>query len=136
MNLACFFEQLIGKPTADPRPLVETLAEIWVRTIYRSTYHEITDTIAPSKPMVIGEGASSEYGDSKAGWITNMFSWLPTNYPKVRGLLYFEKFDSGMDWPIETSSAATQAFSRGIRSAAYAANAYSRITVSPIPPPR
>jgi hypothetical protein len=36
MNLGCFFEQLIGKPSADPRPLVETLAEIWVRTIYGS----------------------------------------------------------------------------------------------------
>jgi AcrR family transcriptional regulator len=34
MNLGCFFEQLIGKPSADPRPLVETLVEIWVRTIY------------------------------------------------------------------------------------------------------
>ena len=36
MNLGCFFEQLIGKPSADPRPLVETLVEIWVRTIYGS----------------------------------------------------------------------------------------------------
>ena len=36
MNLGCFFEQLIGNPSADPRPLVETLAEIWTRTIYGS----------------------------------------------------------------------------------------------------
>ena len=36
MNLGCFFEQLIGNPAADPGPLVETLAEIWVRTIYGS----------------------------------------------------------------------------------------------------
>jgi AcrR family transcriptional regulator len=35
MNLGCFFEQLIGDPSADPRPLIETLVEIWVRTIYR-----------------------------------------------------------------------------------------------------
>ena len=34
MNLGCFFEQLIGKPSADPEPLVETLVEIWGRTIY------------------------------------------------------------------------------------------------------
>jgi AcrR family transcriptional regulator len=34
MNLGCFFEQLIGKPHADPEPLVDTLVEIWVRTIY------------------------------------------------------------------------------------------------------
>ena len=34
MNLGCFFEQLIGKPSADPEPLVDTLVEIWGRTIY------------------------------------------------------------------------------------------------------
>jgi TetR/AcrR family transcriptional regulator, ethionamide resistance regulator len=34
MNLGCFFEQLIGRPSADPERLVETLAEIWARAIY------------------------------------------------------------------------------------------------------
>jgi TetR/AcrR family transcriptional regulator, ethionamide resistance regulator len=34
MNLGCFFEQLIGRPRANPEPLVETLVEIWTRTIY------------------------------------------------------------------------------------------------------
>ncbi len=103
--------------------------------LFGSTYHQITDTIAPSKPMVIGEVASSEYGGNKAGWITNMFSWLPTNYAKIRGLLYFETFADGMDWPIETSVTATKAFSKGVRDRAYAANSYSKITASPIPPP-
>jgi AcrR family transcriptional regulator len=37
MNLGCFFEQLIGRPNADPAPLVETLVEIWTRTIYGSS---------------------------------------------------------------------------------------------------
>jgi AcrR family transcriptional regulator len=34
MNLGCFFEQLIGRPEADPAPLVATLVEIWDRAIY------------------------------------------------------------------------------------------------------
>jgi AcrR family transcriptional regulator len=34
MNLGCFFDQLIDKPRADPKQLVETLAEVWTRTIY------------------------------------------------------------------------------------------------------
>ncbi len=34
MNLGCFFEQLIGKPHAKPGALVDTLVEIWTRTIY------------------------------------------------------------------------------------------------------
>jgi hypothetical protein len=36
MNLGCFFDQLIADPSGDPTPLVETLAEIWARTIYGS----------------------------------------------------------------------------------------------------
>ena len=34
MNLGCFFEQLIGRPRANPEPLVDLLVEIWTRTIY------------------------------------------------------------------------------------------------------
>ena len=30
---------------------------------------------------------------------------LTTRYPQVKALVWFEKFDSGMDWPIETSKA-------------------------------
>jgi AcrR family transcriptional regulator len=36
MNLGCFFDQLIGNPRADVEQLVETLVEIWARTIYGS----------------------------------------------------------------------------------------------------
>ncbi|MEK6276684.1 MAG: glycosyl hydrolase [Actinomycetota bacterium] len=103
--------------------------------LFSSTYHQIVDTIAPSKPMVIGEIASTEYGGSKAGWITNMFSQLATNYPKIRGLLWFEKYADGMDWPIETSTAATNAFAKGIQNRTYSTNKFARISTSPIPPP-
>ena len=34
MNLGCFFEQLIGHPGADAEALVDTLVEIWTRTLY------------------------------------------------------------------------------------------------------
>ena len=34
MNLACFFEQLIGRPDADTEKLLDTLVEVWTRTIY------------------------------------------------------------------------------------------------------
>ena len=103
--------------------------------LFNSTYHQITDTIAPSKPMVIGEIGSSEYGGNKAGWFTNMFSWLPANYPKIRGLVYFEKYDDGMDWPVETSTTSTNAFAKGIKDPAYAKNSYGNIRQTPIQPP-
>ena len=46
----------------------------------------------------------------------------PDQYPKIRGLLWFEKFDDGMDWPIETSASATSAFAEGMQNPAYAGN--------------
>ena len=35
MNIGCFVEQLSGREDVDPEPLVDTLVEIWVRTIQR-----------------------------------------------------------------------------------------------------
>jgi hypothetical protein len=103
--------------------------------LYNSTYHQITDTIAPGKPMVIGEIGASETGGSKAGWIHNMFTALPTSYPNIRGLVWFDQYTEGMDWPIESSSTATSSFANGIRNPYYAANNYSGISRSPISPP-
>jgi hypothetical protein len=103
--------------------------------LYNPLYHQITDTIAPSKPLVIGEVASSEIGGSKAGWIHNMFMHLPVDYPKIRGLVWMEQYDGAMDWPIETSTTATSEFATGIQSSAYVTNGYSSAATSPIAPP-
>ena len=83
--------------------------------LYGSTYREITETIAPSKPMIVSEIGSTEYGGSKASWIEDMLTTVPASYPKIRGLLWFEKYDDGMDWPIVSSSAASAAFAAGIQ---------------------
>jgi AcrR family transcriptional regulator len=34
MNLACFFDQLIGRRGARPEPLIELLVDVWMRVIY------------------------------------------------------------------------------------------------------
>jgi hypothetical protein len=102
--------------------------------LYGSTYREIVDSIAPSKPMIIGEIGSSEHGGSKSAWIEDMLSSLPT-YRKIRGLLWFERYDDNMDWPIETSEAAVSAFSRGIQNPAYAANTFGDVGGGRILPP-
>ena len=65
--------------------------------------------------MMIGEVGSSEQGGSKAAWIARSPRQRPA--PNTRGsarLLWFDKFDGGMDWPIETSAAATAAFAKGV----------------------
>jgi mannan endo-1,4-beta-mannosidase len=101
--------------------------------LYADTYQEITEEIAPTKPLVIAEVSSSEQGGSKAAWIDEALSSIPAQYSKVGALLWFEKYDSGMDWPIETSSAATSAFASAIQNPIYQGNSYSNLDASPIP---
>ncbi len=103
--------------------------------LYSSTYGRITTEVAPSKPMLIGEVGSSEQGGSKAAWIAAALAKVPTEYPKIRGLLWFDTFDDGMDWPIETSASATEAFAGGIRNQAYRGATYADASTSPIAPP-
>jgi hypothetical protein len=104
------------------------------RQLYRSTYRYITETVAPSKPMLIGEVGSTEDGGSKATWIREMLSQIPTEYPKIRALLWFDKFDSGMDWPVETSSTAEAAFAEAIQNPAYEGNVFGSLGTAPILP--
>jgi hypothetical protein len=105
--------------------------------IFSSTYNQIVNKIAPTKPMIIGETAATEYGGSKANWIKEALNQIPTKFPQIHGLLWFEKEDSGMDWPIETSSSATAAFASGIQNPAYTTNSYANLQTGggPIPPP-
>ena len=103
--------------------------------LYDDTYHRIVDSIAPRKPMLIGEVGTTEGGGSKAAWIGEALDAIPSSYPKVRGVLWFETFDDGMDWPIETSPSATSAFSAGIQDPVYRPNDYSGLSESPILPP-
>jgi hypothetical protein len=102
--------------------------------LYRSTYDKITGTIAPSKPLMISEMGSTEYGGSKASWITDALAKIPASYPKIRGMLWFEQFDDGMDWPIETSASATSAFAAGIQNPAYGENKYGALGFGPVLP--
>lgn len=103
--------------------------------LYSSTYHAIADSLAPDKPMMIGEMGSTEAGGSKAEWVAEALQAIPAEYPKVRGALWFDKFDDGMDWPIESSGAATEAFAGGIQDDAYRTGAYADLGAAPIPPP-
>jgi len=102
--------------------------------LYRASYRYLTETVAPTKPMMIGEVASSEYGGSKATWIKEMLTELPKEYTKIRALLWFDKYDSNMDWPLETSSSATNAFAEGIQNSAYVGNTFGSLNTTTIQP--
>jgi beta-mannanase len=102
--------------------------------VFRTSYQLVTGTIAPAKPLIIGETASSEYGGSKAAWITDMLTTqLPRNYPRVKAFLWFNHAE-GADWPIETSATATTAFATGINTPTYATNTFATLTGPKIQP--
>ena len=103
---------------------------------FRATYKLVTQQIAPTKPLMIGETASSEYGGAKAAWITDgLTQQIPRHYPRVRALVWFNKNADGMDWIIESSPAAQAAFAAGIAAALYATKNFAAIRGSPIRPP-
>jgi hypothetical protein len=98
--------------------------------IFSATYSFIQQSVAPSKPMMVGETASTESGGSKATWIKEMLTALPAQFPQIRALLWFDKYDDGMDWPLETSTTATSAFAEGIQNQLYTTNTFG--TMSPL----
>jgi hypothetical protein len=108
--------------------------------VYRSTYNRLVNKIAPRKPIIVSEVGSTEHGGSKAAWITDLLGvQLMRRYPKIRGVLWFDRTGGEadyMDWPIESSAAARRAFARAIRNRAYTANSYSALRGPKIPLPK
>lgn len=103
--------------------------------LFKSSYEEVAG-IAPGKPMVIGETASTEKGGSKREWIEGMFSSLEAGYPKLHGLIWFDVAGEGPgDWPIESSPSAAEAFAAGIANGPFAGADFGELEATPIPPP-
>jgi beta-mannanase len=77
--------------------------------IFGGTYAEM-NRLAPSKPIMIAETASTEQGGNKALWIRETFQkTLPQKFPKVRAVLWFHsRWDN--DWPVDTSQSSLGAY--------------------------
>ncbi|HEX5713242.1 MAG TPA: glycosyl hydrolase [Solirubrobacterales bacterium] len=104
--------------------------------IFGPSYRTIVNKLAPEKPMLLGEFASGGGAKAKATWIKDMFTHLRTKYRRIRGMLWFNQIDRGVQWPIETAPSVTAAFSRGVRQTAFAANHFSGLAGTKIVPPR
>jgi beta-mannanase len=103
--------------------------------VFGSTYRRIVKKVAPRKPMMLAEVASSDRGGSKAAWIRNMLNVVRHRYRKIRAVVWYDVNDRGANWPIESSKKSKRAFRKGISAAAYRPNEFGNITASPIPPP-
>ena len=106
----------------------------WLKNSY-----SIMLTVAPTKPMMLAETASIEAGDGgakKAAWIRDaLTTQLPTNFPKIKAIVWMNWAVNGQTYPIQSSQAATDAWAAGIGSTRYAANLYAGLNTSPIPRP-
>jgi mannan endo-1,4-beta-mannosidase len=105
------------------------------RALFRPSYKLLTGTFGRSKPLIVGETGSTEVGGNKAAWIRGALSAAATAFPRLKGILYFDKYDT-MDWPIETSRAAQSAFARGVAAPTYAANRFATLgpgLIQPLP---
>ncbi|HEX5415760.1 MAG TPA: glycosyl hydrolase [Chloroflexota bacterium] len=105
------------------------------RQVFATSYAALRK-LAPRKPIMLGEVASTDYGGSKAAWIKEMLSSIPRNFRKIRALIWFEVNDRGTHWPIESSRSVRNAFARGIRKPVYMGNDFGQIDARPIPAPR
>lgn len=86
--------------------------------IFGPTYRALR-RLAPSKPVMIAEVASTEHGGSKARWIRAALRAAPVRFPAVRALVWFDWGVDGLDWPIDSSRASASAFREGIAGRAY-----------------
>lgn len=101
--------------------------------VFSSTYSQL-GALSPSKPIMIAETSSTEYGGSKAAWIKDMLTvQLPQNFPRVKAVLWFNWNADNMDWVIETSQTAKSAFSTSIAGSYYTTAQFTNLDVSPIP---
>jgi len=76
--------------------------------LFATTYQRVT-ALAPTKPFMIGEFASSEVGGNKAAWITDAASRMQAAYPQLRAFVWFN-YNKETDWRVESSPASVAAF--------------------------
>jgi Glycosyl hydrolase family 26/Fibronectin type III domain len=109
-------------------------------SLYSQSYNDLL-SVAPSKPIMIGEIGSLEYGSGVKGtWISDMLSELPTSFPQIKALVWFNwRISEGgtwKGWEIESSASSQNAFSTGIAAPYYApASSFSMpASLKPIQP--
>ncbi len=69
--------------------------------------------LSATKPIFIAETGCGTTGGDKAAWITNMFKVIPTTYPRIIGVTWFNA-NKERDWRIESSTASLNAFKTAI----------------------
>jgi hypothetical protein len=93
--------------------------------IYQTTYQQL-QAINASKPMMIGEFASTEKGGDKAAWILDTFERIPDGYPQIRMIFWFS-INKETDWRINSSDTSLEAFKKALTGPAWDAEPWPDI---------
>jgi hypothetical protein len=101
--------------------------------------YDLLGQIAPNKPVMISEFGSTEYGGSKANWTSDaLTTQIPSRFPRIKAVVWFNwnayEGSGRMDWVIESSSSAQNAFKTGIGSSYYAPNNFANLASGKIQP--
>jgi hypothetical protein len=100
---------------------------------------QLIQAAAPSKPVILVEDASSEYGGNKTDWIREMLTTYLPRHPEIKAYMWFNwNFPKGelrSDWPIESSAPAQQQFRKSIQSSLFVPGPVSLPTLTKVPPP-
>ncbi len=81
--------------------------------IFQPTYNELISTVSSSRPVMIGETASNPGAGAtdKANWITQMENDVPTLFPNVKAVAYYNTTElPGGNWPYDADQNSLQAF--------------------------
>ena len=77
--------------------------------IFGATYNQLTN-LAPGKPMMIAETASTEHGGNKANWIRKTFLEDIPDYAAIKSVIWFNQSDGPFDFRINSSTESRNAF--------------------------
>lgn len=82
--------------------------------VFGPSYDTITTQVAPSKPFMIAEMASTEAGGDKAKWITDTFNTdIPNRLPKTQAVVWFSSDKTAQgetDWRVDSSQASLDSY--------------------------
>lgn len=85
--------------------------------VFLHSYEELT--ALSSRPVIISETASGEFGGSKATWIKRAFLHeIPNRFPRVVAVIWFD-YNKEEDWRVDSSRSSLNAFRRVVASPLY-----------------
>ena len=98
-------------------------------SVFAPSYRILTHI--SDKPVMIAETASAPRGGDKARWITQSFHEIPSLFPRIRAVVWFDRVKE-TNWTVNSSPASLRAWRGVVRSPRYAGSASTLLQVAPL----